>query len=280
MIVWGGLNGSNFSIDDGGVYDPATDTWTPIPAGTANAPSGRFHHSGVWSGSEFIVWGGFVNGVGNVADGAAFDPDTGAWRTIAAPPAALTPRTLHSAHWTGSEMVIVGGEGIFPNQEPMSSAAYDPVGDTWRSLPNADVRSEHPGVWTGTAVFVAGGVGSAGGLLGTAQFWSESANLWVDVAAAVAPTARYGHVTLWTGDELLIWGGIDESFNGDADFDALYNPGTGSWRNMSNTGTPPALNYTASCWTGSEMIVWGGGGGGDATSDAGGRYNPTSDTWG
>ena len=34
MIVWGGLKGDE--LDDGGIYDPATDTWAPLPS-----PPGR-----------------------------------------------------------------------------------------------------------------------------------------------------------------------------------------------------------------------------------------------
>ena len=57
MIVWGGLNnnGSN-CLDTGGRYNPGTNSWTATS--TTNAPTARFFHTAIWTGSEMIVWGG------------------------------------------------------------------------------------------------------------------------------------------------------------------------------------------------------------------------------
>jgi hypothetical protein len=54
MIVWGG--GSDTLKNTGAFYDPAADEWTPTP--TLDAPSPRFYHTAVWTGSQMIVWGG------------------------------------------------------------------------------------------------------------------------------------------------------------------------------------------------------------------------------
>ena len=54
MIVWGGYNGSFLST--GERYLPLTDTWTATVSPTA--PTGRYFHSAVWTGTEMIVWGG------------------------------------------------------------------------------------------------------------------------------------------------------------------------------------------------------------------------------
>ena len=40
----------------GGRYYPDIDLW--VATSTTNAPSGRFAHTAVWTGSEMIVWGG------------------------------------------------------------------------------------------------------------------------------------------------------------------------------------------------------------------------------
>ena len=40
----------------GGRYNPSTNSWTPTS--TTDAPSGRYSHTAVWTGSEMIVWGG------------------------------------------------------------------------------------------------------------------------------------------------------------------------------------------------------------------------------
>jgi hypothetical protein len=36
------------------------DTWTPTS--TTNAPTARYQHTAVWTGSEMIVWGGGADG--------------------------------------------------------------------------------------------------------------------------------------------------------------------------------------------------------------------------
>ena len=51
----------------------------------APAPiAGRLAASGVWTGQEFLVWGGTV--APGDADGAAYDPSADSWRTMAASP--------------------------------------------------------------------------------------------------------------------------------------------------------------------------------------------------
>ena len=55
MIVWGGIDFSSV-LNTGGRYNPSTDSWTATS--TTNAPSAREVHTGVWTGSEMIVWGG------------------------------------------------------------------------------------------------------------------------------------------------------------------------------------------------------------------------------
>ena len=103
MIIWGGIGGSNYS-NTGGRYNPGTDSWTATS--TTNAPSGRYNHTAVWSGSEMIVWGGSDNDFLNT--GGRYNPSTDLWvntSTTNAP----TARDYHTAVWTGSEMIVWGG---------------------------------------------------------------------------------------------------------------------------------------------------------------------------
>jgi hypothetical protein len=50
MIIWGG----GFLV--GGRYNPASDAW--IATCDNNAPAARIYFTGIWTGSEMIVWGG------------------------------------------------------------------------------------------------------------------------------------------------------------------------------------------------------------------------------
>ena len=103
MIVWGGM-GFFGDLNSGGQYDPATDTWTATS--TTNAPDPRFYHTAVWTGSEMIVWGGFLVDVLN--SGGRYDPGTDSW-TATSTTNAPDPRELHTAVWTDSRMVGAGG---------------------------------------------------------------------------------------------------------------------------------------------------------------------------
>ena len=115
MIVWGGVG------NDGGIYDPMTDTWQPTSL--TNVPQPRFVHTAVWTGIRMIVWGGILVGGGGypIKTGGIYDPLTDSWSatTLVNAPAA---RVIHTAIWTGNKMIVWGGEE--PNGPLNSGGIY------------------------------------------------------------------------------------------------------------------------------------------------------------
>jgi N-acetylneuraminic acid mutarotase len=107
MIVWGGVRGTGtgFPSADGAAYDPTTDTWAPLP--TAGAPSARFFHTALWTGSAMVVWGGY-DSASALGTGGVYDPVKGSWNSVTTT-GAPTSRYRHSSVWTGSQMVVWGG---------------------------------------------------------------------------------------------------------------------------------------------------------------------------
>jgi N-acetylneuraminic acid mutarotase len=113
MLIWGGqtYNGSYIYHNDGALYDPVSDTWTPTSL--TGAPSGRGWFGYVWTGTDLIVWGGcatqgtFCGGA--VGDGARYSPNTDLWTpiSIVSAPAA---RHQFPAVWTGSQMILWSGQ--------------------------------------------------------------------------------------------------------------------------------------------------------------------------
>jgi hypothetical protein len=96
---------------------------------------------------------------------------------------------------------------------------------------------------------------------------------WTATSTTNAPAARELHTAVWTGSEMIVWGGCCYMNTG-----GRYNPSTDSWTATSTTNAPTARLFHTAVWTGSEMIVWGG----DRTSgpvNTGGRYNPSTDSW-
>ena len=86
--------------------------------------------------------------------------------------------------------------------------------------------------------------------------------------------SRNTHTAVWTGNEMVVWGGGPDYFN----TGGRYNPGTNSWAATSTTNAPSAREFHTARWTASDMIVWGGISNGSYVN-TGGRYNPVTDTW-
>src|SRR5262249_43065739 len=89
--------------------------------------------------------------------------------------------------------------------------------------------------------------------------------------------ARYLHTAVWTGTEMIVWGGNNGP--GYPPEGGRYNPATDSWTATSITNAPEPRDYHTAVWTGTQMIVWGGGALGGGKTNTGGRYNPSTDTW-
>ncbi len=155
LIIWGGRRlGANGELGDGARYNPATNTWTALPA--TNVLSPRWGASAVWTGKYMIFWGGeartrFFN------DGALYNPESNAWTPIPET-GAPTGRFSHSAVWTGSEMLIWGGLGA-DGGFLTTGARYSPSTEKWLPLPLTplDRRIDYTYLWTGNAMIIWGG---------------------------------------------------------------------------------------------------------------------------
>jgi len=100
---------------------------------------------------------------------------------------------------------------------------------------------------------------------------------WTATSTTNAPEARASHTAVWTGSEMIIWGGGADASTY-LNTGAKYSPSTDSWTATSTTNAPEARTSHKAVWTGSEMIVWGGYNGSNFLN-TGGRYNPGSDSW-
>jgi N-acetylneuraminic acid mutarotase len=98
---------------------------------------------------------------------------------------------------------------------------------------------------------------------------------WTPTSLISAPAGRLGHTAVWTGSEMIVWGGFNPS---NLNTGGRYNPSTDSWTATSTTNAPVGREYHTAVWTGSEMIVWGGTNGFSYLT-TGGRYNPSTDSW-
>ena len=144
-------------------------------------------------------------------------------------------------------------------------------------------RAGHSAVWTGTEMIIWGGHTGNNDFQDGGRF-NPSTNAWSSLSTSGAPAARRGHSAVWTGTEMIVWGGIEDVGNTFYQDGGRFNPSSNTWIPLTQNGTLPTARYEHSAvWTGTEMIVWGGGGSvlshGSYTYQDGGRFNPSSNTW-
>ena len=104
--------------------------------------------------------------------------------------------------------------------------------------------------------------------------YNPMTDIWMPTNTTGAPSERGAHTAVWTGTEMIIWGGWPNLNTG-----ARYIPSTDSWTETSTTNAPAGRFGHTAVWTGSEMIVWGGAVYPGGNLNTGGRYNPATDTW-
>ena len=86
--------------------------------------------------------------------------------------------------------------------------------------------------------------------------YNPSTDSWIATSTTNAPIGRYGHTAVWTGTEMIVWGGYSPANY--LNTGGRYNPTTDSWTATSTTSAPSTRWGHTAVWTGSEMIVWGG----------------------
>jgi N-acetylneuraminic acid mutarotase len=85
--------------------------------------------------------------------------------------------------------------------------------------------------------------------------YNPATDTWASVSLINAPSARKWHTAIWTGTEMIIWGGL--SVMGFQDTGARYNPNTDTWIATAPSSISERYSHTA-VWIGTEMIIWGG----------------------
>ena len=221
MVVWGGLGEGGIRLSTGARYNPEANTWTAIS--NTNAPSGRYYHSAVWTGTEMIIWGGFGEGdrLYLRADGAKYNPKTDSWTAITLENAPLS-RYAHSAFWTGTEMIIWGGESYFTSLN--DGGKYNPITNSWTAinpLNTPSLREDYSAVWTGTEMIIWGGYHYDTGIFplqNTGAKYNPVLNIWSPIIDTNPPDARAYSTLVWTGTSLILWSGVGIN----SYFDDLY----------------------------------------------------------
>lgn len=191
--------------------------------------------------------------------GIALGTLAGTWSTVADAP--IQGRQGHTAIWTGSEMIIWGGEpgpaAIDDNRtsDGADGAAYDPSSDTWRLLPRAPIkgRTLHAAVWTGREMVVWGGRANDDSPSGDGAAYDPATNRWRMLAPA--PFVSSGSkAVVWARDHLVVVDGAVDT-NGPVHLSAAsYDPATDDWAALPGVD-PPFANAFSLAWTGNDIVL-------------------------
>jgi len=106
--------------------------------------------------------------------------------------------------------------------------------------------------------------------------WTIQTNFWIATSTTNAPDARYQATAVWTGTQMIVWGGgIGNPYYNTG---GRYDPIADSWTPTSTTNAPDGRYAHTAVWTGTRMMVWGGYNGTNYLN-TGGIYNPGDNSW-
>ena len=168
------------------------------------------------------------------------------------------------------------GEEATRAPQPAASVDWSVLEPGWTDFPAPPYAAAcATSVWTGRELIYWGGDASCheGPVHSEGAAFDSSTRTWRALSPAPID-GRSSAAAVWTGEELIVWGGWSGGDRGDG---AAYRPSTDEWRMLSESPLGPRVPVAA-VWTGSEMIVWG-----EVSRFAedvdGAAYDPERDSW-
>jgi hypothetical protein len=207
------------------------------------------------------------------------------WSELPAPPEV---RRAAATAWTGSKLIVWGGYVyvLGTGEGPLSreGSVFDAGSRRWEPMAPGPLsaRSAAASAWTGDEFLVWGGRASEccvppEAFLGDGAAYDPAARRWRRLPEA--PIEARAPLSVWTGDELIVWGSADR----DLRFrdGAAYDPTSNTWRQIADG--PIELTDAVAVWSGKEMVVFGAalhaGGAPETETAIGAAYNPATDSW-
>ena len=192
----------------------------------------------------------------------------GVWTSLS--PSPVDDRTSASVVWTGTELIVWGGEGESKADVLNTGAAFDPTTHTWRELPPAPIagRSGHAAIWTGEEMVVCcGGVDLPGPIAAYSP-----ANSWRLLQAQSELESIKYPAAVWTGERMIVAGGVAL---GSQDGALQYDPAADRWYGITEHSPVTIERQPYAAWTGREVVVVPR----EYTDDPPAAFNPTTGRW-
>jgi N-acetylneuraminic acid mutarotase len=169
------------------------------------------------------------------------------------------PFSLMNAHGAGFSNYSSGISGV----APLASARYH---HTSTLLPNGKI-------------LVAGGQGSSGVVLATAELYDPATNKWSPTTGNMS-TPRFNHTaTLLPNGKVLVAGGQGNNLGLTLASAELYDPAADTWSSAGSMASP-RFNHTATLLVNGKLLVAGGQGNSyGLTLSSAELYDPAAKTW-
>jgi N-acetylneuraminic acid mutarotase len=201
------------------------------------------------------------------------------WVAMAKPPASFVARQRAAFTSFDGKLFVFGG--VDASGDALNSAAiYDPVADTWQTVP-ADAAAPSPrelatAVWTGSHILVFGGrSSSANDYYLSAALYDPVTGRWS--AAANSGVARAAGLGAMIGGSAIIWGGLTAG-SAAAVGTSVYDPGVNTWHPANVLNGPPGLLGAVAAFSTESLFVYGGLENNQRRDNAY-RYDVNKDAW-
>ncbi|WP_213453760.1 S8 family serine peptidase [Rhizomonospora bruguierae] len=212
------------------VYDPGTDTWSALP----DMPNGRSQPSVAAVNGMIYAIGGWGDSTEPVASVDAFDPEQGAWHTVAGAtnPA---PRAAAGTAVADGQIYLVGGcvTGACPDSDDV--VIFNPATGTFR----AGAKYPHLGSYIGCGgiggqVYCAGG--STTESFSDAYSYDPRGDAWTRLADM--PLDLWASQYTAASGLLILAGGVTDGFATVTNRAVAYDPETDTWSDLPNAAAP------------------------------------------
>ncbi len=176
-------------------------------------------------------------------------------------------------------MIVWGGYEYPSWQYENNGAIYDPSMDCWQAIAECQELSEgragHVAFWTGSEMIVFGG-SIYHGITFTGAIYNPENDTWRPLDTSGLGYYPTWYSVVWTGNDIIVWGGYDSGFSNNA---LVYNLENDSWTLLAPSGNCPSARWDhTAVWTGTKMIIWGGADN-DAFLNTGGIFDPVTGEW-
>lgn len=293
LFLWGGFCG--FGACDAGARLDASGEWSLVAS--AGDGRGRVAHEMVATADNRVVIAG---GLGcdsllvHCAESLVYDATTDTWLGVDAGGLDFR-RTDHSLVMleSGDALLFGGRTGDRTNVYFDDTYLLDLEANAWRASASMyrPARRQHAElIAIAGGAFLFGGSGGVGvATLSAPALYDSASDEWRPCATEGSPGPRIIHSMVWTGAEVIVWGGgVVGGTTGFATGFA-YDPELDAWRPISSEGAPSPRAGHVAVWlpTYGAMVVWGGAGASCERGRGDGRrvcgdafaYFPMEDRW-